>query len=220
MSDTDGTSSRPGSGSASSTQPLTTTGARAAETGSAAAAAGSGGAPGGASPGGGQGAPAGSTATAIPVAATSGKKPAAPQKAASQKPAPQPARQAPPSVGRRVRLTVSRVDPWSAMKMSFLLSVALGIAMVVMTFVLWSVLAGMGVFDKVNDIAANLFPVDSGEQAFDLMNYIGLPKVMSLAIVIGVIDVILITAIATLGAFLYNVSSALVGGLQLTLTDD
>ena len=52
------------------------------------------------------------------------------------------------------------------------------------------------------------------------MDYIGFGRVVSLAIVIGVIDVILLTAISTLGAFLYNVCSALVGGLQLTLTDD
>ncbi|KAB7745789.1 DUF3566 domain-containing protein [Nostocoides sp. F2B08] len=105
------------------------------------------------------------------------------------------------------------------MKMSFLLSVALGIAGVVMVFVLWSVLAGMGIFDAVNDIAAQVFGAD-GSDPFDIMDYIGLGRVVSLSIVIGVIDVILITAIATLGAFLYNVSAALVGGLQLTLTDD
>ena len=119
---------------------------------------------------------------------------------------------------RRVRLTVSRVDPWSAMKVSFLLSVALGIAGVVMVFVLWTILAGMGVFDQINGIVGQV--VQDGDQRFDIMDFIGLGRVVSLAIVIGVIDVILITAIATLGAFLYNVSSALVGGVQMTLTDD
>ena len=52
------------------------------------------------------------------------------------------------------------------------------------------------------------------------MDYLGFGRVLSLSIVIGVIDVILMTALATLGAFLYNICSALVGGLQLTLTDD
>ncbi len=123
-----------------------------------------------------------------------------------------------PVAARRVRLTVSRVDPWSAMKISFLLSVALGIAGVVMVFVLWTILAGMGVFDQVNGIIGQV--VQDGQQRFDIMDFIGLGRVLSLSIVIAVIDVILITAIATLGAFLYNVSSALVGGVQLTLTDD
>jgi len=130
--------------------------------------------------------------------------------------APQPAPR--PAAARRVRLTVSRVDPWSAMKISFLLSVALGIAGVVMVFVLWTILAGMGVFDQINGIVGEV--VQDGQQRFDIMDFVGLGRVVSLSIVIAVIDVILITAIATLGAFLYNVSSALVGGVQLTLTDD
>lgn len=156
----------------------------------------------------------GKTAQAVPAQAAAGKQAVPAKKTAPAKKA------APPrTAGRRVRLTVSRVDPWSVMKMSFLLSVAIGIAMVVMVFVLWSVLAGMGIFERINEIAADVLGAD-GSDPFDLMDYIGLARVMSLSIVIAVIDVILITAIATLGAFLYNVSSALVGGLQLTLTDD
>lgn len=215
MSETDGPSSRPGSGPASGSAVSSGPGGSSAASGSGSAGDTRPMSTGGSGGSGGSGV---RTATAVPAESAAGKQVAAPKRAAPVKQG-KTARPAAPA-GRRVRLTVSRIDPWSAMKMSFLLSVAIGIAMVVMTFVLWSVLAGMGVFEKVNDIAANVFPVEAGEQAFDLMNYIGLPKVMSLAIVIGVIDVILITAIATLGAFLYNVSSALVGGLQLTLTDD
>ena len=58
------------------------------------------------------------------------------------------------------------------------------------------------------------------ENPFDLMDFLGFGRVLSLSIVVGVIDVILITALSTLGAFLYNICSALVGGIQLTLTDD
>ena len=129
---------------------------------------------------------------------------------------PQGARSAAP---RRVKLSVSRVDPWSVMKMSFLLSVAVGIASVVMVAALWMVLSGMGVFADINRTVEEVLNSSNGS-TFDLMDYIGLGRVVSLSIVIGVIDVILMTAIATLGAFLYNVCSSLVGGLQLTLTDD
>lgn len=52
---------------------------------------------------------------------------------------------------RKARLTVSRVDPFSVMKISFLLSVALGIAMVVVVAALWLMLNSMGVFATIND---------------------------------------------------------------------
>jgi hypothetical protein len=124
-----------------------------------------------------------------------------------------------PTGPRRVKLSVSRVDPWSVMKLSFLLSVAIGIAGVVMITVLWTILSGMGVFADINRTVEDVLNTSNGAQ-FDLMDYVGLGRVVSLSIVIGVIDVNLMTAIATLGAFLYNVCSSLVGGLQLTLTDD
>ena len=119
---------------------------------------------------------------------------------------------------RRVRLAVARMDPWSVMKMSFLLSVALGIAGVILTAVLWMILSGMGVFSEVNRLVGTIF--NDTENPFDIMDFLGFGRVLSLSIVIGVIDVILMTALSTLGAFLYNICSALVGGLQLTLTDD
>ena len=129
---------------------------------------------------------------------------------------PQAAR--PSAGGRRVRLTLSRVDPWSALKMSFLLSVALGIAMVVAVAALWLLLKGMGVFDQVNNLVGSI--IQDGDKKFDIMDFVGFGRVVSLSIVFAAIDVVIFTAIATLGAFIYNVSASLVGGLGLTLTDD
>ncbi|WP_432488087.1 DUF3566 domain-containing protein [Kineococcus sp. SYSU DK018] len=118
---------------------------------------------------------------------------------------------------RRVRLTLARVDPWSVTKLSFLLSVAVGIALVVATAVVWSVLDGMGVFTDVNGL---LRDVVGGEVDVNLLDYLGFGKVLSLATVIAVVDVVLLTALSTITAFLYNVSAALVGGLDVTLSDD
>ena len=117
-----------------------------------------------------------------------------------------------------MRLTLSRIDPWSALKMSFLLSVAIGIAMVVAVATLWLILNSMGVFSEVNALAGRI--IQDGGQKFDILDYVGFTRVVSLSIVIAVIDVFIWTAVATLGSFIYNVSSSLVGGLQLTLTDD
>jgi hypothetical protein len=123
-----------------------------------------------------------------------------------------------PKGPRRVRLAVARVDPWSVMKMSFLLSVALGIAGVILTAVLWMILSTMNVFTDIEGVLQSLQTTTS--DPFSIKDYVGFGRVVSLSIVIGVIDVILMTAIATVMAFLYNICSALVGGVQLTLTDD
>lgn len=132
---------------------------------------------------------------------------------------PQPSRPAPsaprPGAPRRVRLTVARLDAWSVMKLSFLLSVALGIALVVSVGVLWTILDGMGVYADINRVTSEVLA-----QPFDVLEYVGFREVLSLATVIAVVNVLLITALSTLGAFLYNVSSSLVGGLHVTLSDD
>lgn len=104
------------------------------------------------------------------------------------------------------------------MKLSFLLAVAAGIAGVILTGVLWLILSGMGVFADVDRLIREVQPATS--TPFSIMDYIGFGRVISLSIVVGVIDIILMTAISTLAAFLYNICSALVGGIQLTLTDD
>lgn len=134
-------------------------------------------------------------------------------------PATPPARPAPrPAVVRRVRLTLSHVDPWSAMKVSFLVSVGLGVATVIMIIVLWMLLSGMGVFDQINSMIAKI--IGEADQTFNILDFVGFGRVVSLSVVLGVINVLLMTALATLGAFLYNICAALVGGLQLTLSDD
>ena len=156
-------------------------------------------------------------APGAPGAAGAQGAPSAPAGAAAPGAARSAARPAP---GRKVRLTVSRVDPWSAMKLAFLIAVALGIAFVVMTAVLWMVLAGMNVFDQVNGVVQNLATNPNGGATFNILDYVGFGRVVSLSIVIAVIDVVLLTAVSTIGAFIYNVSANLVGGLQLTLTDD
>ena len=144
-------------------------------------------------------------------------KPAATQTASAQAAAPSHPRNGVDAVPRRVRLTLARVDPWSVTKLSFLLSVAVGIALVVATAVVWSVLDGMGVFADLDGL---LTDVVGNEVDFDLLDYVGFGKVISLATVIAVVDVVLLTALSTIVAFLYNVSSALVGGLHVTLSDD
>ncbi|MFK5688226.1 DUF3566 domain-containing protein [Ornithinimicrobium sp. LYQ92] len=132
-----------------------------------------------------------------------------------------PSRPAPRRGGpRRVRLTAQRIDPWSVLKISFLVSVALGISGVVMIAVLWTVLSGMNVFSTLNDFLGQVTSGETGGPSFDLSDYLGFGRVVALTAVLGVLNVFLLTALATLSAFLYNICAALVGGAQVTLSDE
>lgn len=121
---------------------------------------------------------------------------------------------------RRVKLTLSRLDPFSVMKISFLLSVAFGIALVIVVAALWLMLNSMGVFSTINDSLASLQQASNTENRFSVIEFLSFGRVVSLSIVFGVVDVILVTAIATVTAYIYNMCAALVGGAQVTLTDD
>ncbi|KGM16123.1 hypothetical protein N867_03100, partial [Actinotalea fermentans ATCC 43279 = JCM 9966 = DSM 3133] len=118
---------------------------------------------------------------------------------------------------RKVRLAVARIDPWSVMKLSFLLSVAIGIMIVVAAAVVWQTLDNMAVFTSVNETIAT---IADDPEFFNLLEYAAFPRVLSLATMIAVVDVVLLTALSTIGAFLYNIVAALVGGITVTLTDD
>lgn len=125
---------------------------------------------------------------------------------------------APKAKVRRARLLVSKVDPWSVLKMAFLLSVALGIVTVVAAIVLWTVLDLTGIFDQVDSLLGTLAGSEGG--GFELKKVASLGQVASFATIIAVINVVLLTALSMLSAVLYNIAATLVGGIGVTLTDD
>lgn len=121
---------------------------------------------------------------------------------------------------RRARLRLTRIDPWSVMKTSFLLSVAFGVVTFVAVFMVWSVLGAAGVWDSINATVASVVEGDSNSSDFDVTNYLGMGRVLGFTLLVSIMDVILLTAIATLTAFLYNMGAALLGGIEVTLAED
>ncbi|MER5909808.1 DUF3566 domain-containing protein [Streptomyces sp. NPDC001982] len=120
---------------------------------------------------------------------------------------------------RKARLRVAKADPWSVMKVSFLLSIALGICTIVASAVLWMVMDAMGVFSTVGGTISEATGSNEAN-GFDLQAFLSLPHVLTFTAIIAVIDVVLATALATLGAFIYNLSAGFVGGVELTLAED
>lgn len=120
---------------------------------------------------------------------------------------------------RKARLLVSKVDPWSVLKMSFLLSVALGIMTVVCSVTLWIAMDMTGIFDRVNDLMLQILGTE-GETGLRVQDLLSVGQVASFATIIAVVNVLLLTVLSMLASVLYNLSASLVGGIGVTLTDD
>ena len=117
---------------------------------------------------------------------------------------------------RQVDLAIVRVDPWGVMKVTFLLSVALGIALVVAVMILWLMLNAMHVFASAESFLQSI----GASQMVSLLDYVRLPKVMAYTTLIAVMNVVLLTALSALGTLLYNLVASLVGGIKVTLMDE
>jgi len=125
-------------------------------------------------------------------------------------PAQQRARRAPARGPRRARLQLRHIDPWSALKFSLVLSIAMFFVWMVAVGVLYGVLNGLDVFSQVNNLWGDL--QGTGGEAIVTPSL-----VFGGAAVIGAVNILLFTALATIGAFIYNLCADLVGGLEITL---
>jgi hypothetical protein len=121
---------------------------------------------------------------------------------------------------RKARLRLSRLDPWSVMKTSFLFSIAAGIMLVVAVYVVWTVLESSGLFESVNDIVKSVVSTPGDTTPFRVQDYVNTQKVMGVAALVACVDVVIFTALATLGSFLYNLAATMLGGLEITLAED
>ena len=121
---------------------------------------------------------------------------------------------------RKARLRVARLDPWSVMKVSLMFSIAVGIIIFVAVALLWSVIEASGALQTLQDTLNALIGNPDGSGTVQVSAYIDRWRVLGFTAIISGINVILLTALATLGAFLYNLSSSVLGGLEVTLAED
>lgn len=114
----------------------------------------------------------------------------------------------------RASMQIRRIDPWSTLKVSLLLSVALFFVWMLAVAFLYLVLGAMGVWSKLNSNVGDLLTNTNG--AAELVSS---GSIFGGAVLIGLVNIVLLTAMATLGAVVYNVSTDLLGGIEVTLAD-
>ena len=118
---------------------------------------------------------------------------------------------------RRARLQLRHIDTWSALKISLVVSIALFFVWMVAVGILYGVLSGLGVFSSLNDLIGQVGSVSGSGGSKGAVITAGV--VFGGAAVIGAINVVLLTALCTVGAVVYNLCSDLVGGVEVTLAE-
>lgn len=115
----------------------------------------------------------------------------------------------------RATMQIRRIDPWSTLKVSLMLSVALFFVWMISVAFLYLVLGGMGVWAKLNSNVGDLLNNTSGSSG----ELVSSGTIFGGAVLIGLVNIVLLTAMATLAAFVYNLATDLIGGIEVTLAD-
>lgn len=115
----------------------------------------------------------------------------------------------------RASMQIRRIDPWSALKVSALLNCALFFVWMIAVAFLYLVLGAMGVWAKLNSNVGDLLTSGSGAGG----DLVSAGSIFGGAALIGLVNIVLLTAMATIGAYIYNLSTDIVGGVEVTLAD-
>lgn len=116
----------------------------------------------------------------------------------------------------RASMQIRRVDPWTVLKVALVLSSALFFVWMIAVAFLYLVLGGMGVWSKLNSNVGDLLTSSGGNAGGELVSS---GTIFGGAALIGLVNIVVLTAMATIGAFIYNLTTDLVGGVEVTLAD-
>lgn len=116
---------------------------------------------------------------------------------------------------RLASLQLKRIDPWTVLKISLVVSIVMFFVWMIAVGILYLVLNGMGVWTQVNETYQTLSTSGASEGAA----LITPARVFIVAGVVGAINIVLFTLLATVAAFIYNAAAGMAGGVELTLSE-
>ena len=116
---------------------------------------------------------------------------------------------------KQVRLRLVYIDFWSAVKLSFLASVALAIVTVVSFFLIYMVVQTTGLIARVDEFFQSF-----SENGVSITEFVGLPQVMAFAAVVAILNLIVVTVLGAVVAGIYNLAVKVTGGLLVGFTSN
>jgi hypothetical protein len=122
------------------------------------------------------------------------------------------------STKRQAMLTLARVEPWSVMKFSFVASVVAFIILFVAVAVLYIVLSALGVFDSLQNTVSSITSSQSSSGT-NISHWFSASLILGYTAMLGALNIVLITAMATVGSVIYNLIAKTIGGIEVTLRE-
>ena len=115
----------------------------------------------------------------------------------------------------RVRRIIRKIDPWTVLKVTFVLNFVVALTVVLGFCILWVLLINAGVPQGLEEIARRLALLD------DNASLVGNIEVLFSSVVfLATVYLLTQTALATIGAFFYNLVSDLVGGIEVVVLEE
>ena len=119
---------------------------------------------------------------------------------------------------RQAMLTLARVEPWSVMKFSFVASVVAFVILFVAVAVLYMVLSALGVFDSLQNTVSSITSSQSSAGT-NISHWFSASLILGYTAMLGALNIVLITAMCTVGSVVYNLIAKTLGGIEVTLRE-
>jgi hypothetical protein len=119
---------------------------------------------------------------------------------------------------RQAHLTIARVEPWSVMKFSFVVSLVAFVILFVAVSVIYGTLSALGVFTSLQHVVQSVTS-SQDSTGVNASRWFTASRVLSYTALLGALNIVLITAMCTIGAVVYNLTSRLIGGVEVTLRE-
>jgi len=117
---------------------------------------------------------------------------------------------------KRATMRLVYIDFWSALKMSFLLSIIVAAITVVISLLVWSAMDRLGVVASATSFLEDI----AGAQGADLVAGLTFQNVMTFTLVVALLEVIVVSALGAIFAALFNLAVHVVGGWKVTFGSD
>jgi hypothetical protein len=119
---------------------------------------------------------------------------------------------------KQVKLKLVHIDFWSAVRNGFMVTLAMGIATIAGFSLIWLVISTTGLFGSLNSLLNTAAGSDA--QQVDVAQTLSLPRVLSFAGTLAIVNIVGGTILSGVSALIFNIIARLSGGIRVGFTNE